>query len=281
MTPMIRTEDNPADPGEGSQTACPQIELRNVSFAYPEAEPALLDLSLTIEEGDKAVLLGVNGSGKSTLLRLMNGLLFPASGSIRYRGEELSSRRLRNRDWARRFRSEVVLLFQNPDAMLFNPTVHDEIAFGLRQLRVGEVNEQVRRWADRLEITSQLDQPPFRLSGGEKQKVCLAALLALEPSILLLDEPTANLDPRSTGWLVDFLDELEVTIVTTTHNLGLAGELGERTLVLGEDHRLVFDGAIEDLLEDDARLQAANLVHVHRHRHRGVSHRHAHAHDWS
>jgi cobalt/nickel transport system ATP-binding protein len=131
----------------------------------------------------------------------------------------------------------------------------------------------------RLGVEAHLKRPPFQLSGGEKQKVCLAALLALEPQVLLLDEPTANLDPRSTGWLVDFLQDLSVTSVATTHNLSLAGELGDRVLVLSEAHRLIFDGRMEDLLGDEEKLLAANLVHSHRHgRPRD---KRLHLHDWS
>ena len=109
---------------------------------------------------------------------------------------------------------------------------------------------------------------------------CLAALLALEPRVLLLDEPVAALDPRSTGWLVDFLAALPVTLLTTTHNLSLAPELGSRALVLGEDHRLIHDGPVQALLGNMALLAAANLVHTHRHRHGSVEHRHNHVHDW-
>jgi cobalt/nickel transport system ATP-binding protein len=164
--------------------------------------------------------------------------------------------------------------------MLFNPTVYDEIAYGLRQLgEARDIDGVVREWAVRLGVEPHLKRPPFQLSGGEKQKVCLAALLCLEPRVLLLDEPTANLDPRSTGWLVDFLQDLSVTSVATTHNLSLAGELGDRVLVLSEKHQLIFDGRVEELLGDEDKLLAANLVH--RHRSGGSRERRLHVHDWS
>jgi cobalt/nickel transport system ATP-binding protein len=128
-------------------------------------------------------------------------------------------------------------------------------------------------------VEPHLKRPPFQLSGGEKQKVCLASLLALQPRVLLLDEPTANLDPRSTGWLVDFLQDLSVTSLATTHNLSLAAELGDRVLVLSEAHELIFDGRMEELLGDEEKLLAANLMHSHR---RGHSReRRPHVHDWS
>jgi cobalt/nickel transport system ATP-binding protein len=254
------------------------LELERVSFRYPESEPALREVSLKIAAGEKVVLLGANGSGKTTLLRILNGLIFPQEGVYRYGSDPVTERRLKDRRWSRRFRKEVVLLFQHPEAMLFNPTVYDEIAYGLRQLgNDDDLEATVRRWAVRLGVEAHLKRPPFQLSGGEKQKVCLAALLALEPRVLLLDEPTANLDPRSTGWLVDFLHDLTVTSLATTHNLSLAGELGERVLVLSEGHELIFDGRMEDLLGDEEKLLAANLVH----RHRGAGKRRFHVHDWS
>ncbi len=257
------------------------IEVEHISYRYPDSEPVLKDVSFTIKETEKVVLLGANGCGKTTLLRILNGLIFPQEGSCCYQGAPVTKQRLRDKGWSRRFRKEVVLLFQRPEAMLFNPTVYDEIAYGLRQLGADDLDARVRHWAEQLGLEPHLKRPPFQLSGGEKQKVCLASLLALDPRVLLLDEPTANLDPRSTGWLIDFFQELPVTSVATTHNLNLAGELGERILVLSEAHGLIFDGNIEDLLGDEEKLLAANLVHIHQHRHGLSPHRHPHRHDWS
>jgi cobalt/nickel transport system ATP-binding protein len=179
----------------------------------------------------------------------------------------------------RDFRRRVVFLFQNPDAMVFNPTVYDEIAYGVRQLGLDDTDDRVLRWARELGVAAFLDRPPFQLSGGEKQRVCLAALLALEPELMLLDEPTARLDPRSTGWLIDFLYDLDVTTLVTTHNLSLASELGERTLVLSESHELIYDGGLEPFLKDMDLLIRANLVH--RHKHGDNLGRGFHTHDWS
>jgi cobalt/nickel transport system ATP-binding protein len=255
------------------------IEVAGISHRYG-AKEVLADLSFRIHAGEKVVLLGCNGSGKSTLLKILDGLVAPSAGRFSYDGEDITPTRLKAAGLHRRFRGEVALLFQNPDAMLFNPTVYDEIAFGPRQLGLADLDARVRHWAAQVGVTTHLERPPFSLSGGEKQKVCLAALLALEPKVLLLDEPTAALDPRSTGWLVDFLSGLPVTTLTTTHNLSLAPELGQRALVLGEDHRLIYDGDIHGLLGDMKLLAAANLVHTHSHRHGGVEHRHSHVHDW-
>jgi cobalt/nickel transport system ATP-binding protein len=256
------------------------VEAEALCYRYRDGEPVLQGVGFRIAAGDKLVLLGSNGCGKTTLLKLLDGLLFPQRGQYRYDGEPVDAARLKDAGFSRRFRREVALLFQNPNTMLFNPTVYDEIAFGVRQLGLEQPDARVRHWAGVLGVARHLDSPPFRLSGGEKQKVCLASLLALEPKLLLLDEPAANLDPRSTGWLVDFLQSLPTTTLVTTHNLSLAPELGARALVLSEAHELIYDGAVEPLLSDKDTLLRANLVHAHRHRHAGLEHRHFHVHDW-
>lgn len=255
------------------------IEIIDLTHDYG-GKPALIELNLKVAAGEKVVLLGANGSGKSTLLKILDGLITPSHGLYRYKGESIDPQRLKDKALSRRFRREVALLFQNPDAMLFNPTVYDEIAFGPRQLEMTDVDARVRHWAGIMGLTDKLERLPFSLSGGEKQKLALAALLVVEPELLLLDEPVSALDPRTTGWLIDFLAELPITVITSTHNLSLAPELGHRALVLAEDHRLLHDGPIESFLVDADKLRAANLVHCHRHRHGALEHRHDHVHDW-
>jgi len=256
------------------------LEAVDVGYRHADGTEVLSGVDFRLDRGDKAVLLGANGTGKSTLLKILDGLVAPTTGVVRYDGRTVDRAALREPQFHQRFRREVVLLFQNPDTMLFNPTVFDEIAFGPRQLGLDGLEERVHHWAQVLRLTPLLARTPFGLSGGEKQRVCLAALLVLEPKVLLLDEPTANMDPRSTGWLIDFLADLDQTTLVTTHNLSLAGELGSRCLVLGEDHRPIFDGAIREFLGDRDKLIAANLVHSHRHRHGGEEHAHYHIHDW-
>lgn len=256
------------------------IELQGVRFAWPEGERCLDGVDLGLEAGDKVVLLGGNGSGKSTLLKLMNGLVFPSAGEVRFAGRALSRAAFRDRDWSREFRRRCVLLFQHPEAMLFNPTVREEIAYGPGKLGLPDVDGRVARWIAELGLGPLADLPPYRLSGGEKQKVALAALLALEPDLLLLDEPMANLDPRSSGWLVDFLAATPAAVVVSTHNLTMAAELARRCVILTRDGRIAFDGPVEAALGDLDLLDAAGLVHRHRHRHGAVVHSHAHVHDW-
>lgn len=257
------------------------IVLDHLSHAFDD-RPTLRDVSCAIAAGEKVVLLGSNGCGKSTLLKILAGLLPPAAGSVRYEDHPVSPAALRSGEFRRRFRREVGLLFQNPDSMLFNTTVHEEIAFGPRRHGLPDADDRARHWAREVGVDRLLDKAPWTLSAGQKQLVCLAALLVLEPRLLLLDEPTSSLDPRSTGWLVDFLQDLPQTLVVATHNLSLAGELGRRCLVLGEDHGLLYDGDVLALRTDSDVLLRANLVHTHRHRHqRGdVEHRHYHTHDW-
>jgi cobalt/nickel transport system ATP-binding protein len=252
--------------------------LDAVSVEYPDGRTALTELSLQIAAGERLVLLGANGCGKTTLLKLLDGLVLPSRGSMWFDGRTLDAGRLKEREFSRDFRRRVVLMFQHPEAMLFNPTVEEEIGFGLRHLPEGEARERVRHWAGFMRLEKHLGEHPSQLSGGEKQRLCLACLLALEPEVLLLDEPTANLDPRTVGWLIDWLGERSITTVVATHHMALAPELGSRAVILSEVHRVAFDGPVGDALADLDMLLENNLAHRHRHRHGGVVHEHVHGH---
>ena len=239
------------------------------------------EVRFAVAPGERVVLLGVNGCGKTTLLKALDGLVAPSAGRIDYQGEPLTLRRLDEAGFRRRFRGEVALLFQNVDAMLFNPTVADEIAFGPRQLGLDDVAGRVARWAWQFDVERLLDRPPFELSGGEKKRVALAALLAVGPKVLLLDEPTANLDPASGARLVDLLEGLHgVTVVTATHNLTVAEELGSRAMLLAPGRAgLLFDGPTTALVGDERLLVESGLAHRHAHHHGGAGHEHFHVHD--
>ena len=256
------------------------IELAGIGYEYAAGVPALVDLDLAVREGEKVVLLGSNGCGKTTLLKIVDGLLFPSNGTYRYEGMEVTRQALRSGPFQRRFRREVGHLFQNPDAMLFNATVLDEISFGPRQLGLADGEERARSWAERFGLADRLDRLPFELSAGEKKRVCLASLLVLEPRLLLLDEPTSHLDPRSAAMLVELLQETPATVLVSTHTLSLAEELGERAVVLSEDHRAIHDGPTSRIRENRGLLIRANLIHLHSHRHGPREHRHYHEHDW-
>jgi cobalt/nickel transport system ATP-binding protein len=255
------------------------IEVEGLSHAFG-GHTALRDVGFGAEPGERLVLLGCNGSGKSTLLAIMDGLFDADAGSVRYRGERVCGAALRDDGFRMRFRREVGLVFQNAGTMLFHATVADELAFGPRQLGLDDPEARAGAWAERVGITVLMDRPPYRLSEGEQKKVALAAVLSVEPRLVLLDEPTAGLDPRSTGWLVDFLHDLDATVITATHTLSLARELGDRCLVLGEDHTLLHDGDVPGPDRHLDLLRRANLVHSHRHAHDGHEHSHDHVHDW-
>ncbi len=256
------------------------FELEALSVSLRDRE-VLKNLCFTVRQGERVVLLGVNGCGKTTLLKVLDGLLAPSEGLVRYRGRPLDARALDEPAFRKTFRCEVAFLFQNVDAMLFNPSVADEIAFGPRQLGLADTDARVARWAETFRVSALLECPPFELSGGEKKRIALASILALEPKVLLLDEPTASLDPASAGQLVDFLAELAgVTVITATHNLTVAEELGARAILLapGRDG-LAFDGPTAELLSNEQLLVESGLAHRHIHRHGGAEHVHFHVHD--
>lgn len=272
----------------GRVTGSPAFELRNVTYRYEApngAVPpaALTEVSLSIERGERVALLGANGSGKSTLLRLLDGLYFAQSGEIAFDGRKLEPSALDDDAFAFDFRRRVGLVFQDADVQLFNPTVLDEVAFGPLQLRwpPERVLERVEETLRVMEIAHLRGRPPHRLSGGEKKRVALASVLVLEPEILLLDEPTAGLDPRSESQIIDLLigwGQGARTVITATHDLGLVEDIAGRAVIL-EGGRVTADGDPAALLRDTALLARANLLHAHRNRHAGgLSHTHPHGH---
>jgi cobalt/nickel transport system ATP-binding protein len=258
------------------------FQLLDVSFKY-ETVPAIDGVSLDIEAGKRVALLGANGSGKSTLLRLLDALSFPAVGSISFQGQPLAEDRFADDQFAFDFHRRVGLVFQNPDVQLFNPTVFDEVAFGPLQLRwsKNEIVERVNAVLDSMEIAHLKDRPPHRLSGGEKKRVALASVLVLDPEVLLLDEPTGALDPRSQSQIIDLLigwGQGGKTVITATHDLGLVEDIADHCIIL-QAGKVAAEGNPVALLADQALLQRANLVHAHRHRHgAGITHSHPHTH---
>ncbi len=261
----------------------PLLELDSAWYGYADDIPALAGISLAVSPGERVAILGANGCGKTTLLKILAGLLFAQRGVYRAFGRDIGERLLTRDRFGMFFRKEVGVLFQNVDAQLFNATVEDEIAFG--PLQLGEPPDAVRRTVreslDRFDLQHLAARPPFALSGGEKKKVALAAVLAVDPQVLLLDEPTAGLDPRSSRILVDLILEAQdrgKTVVTSTNDLHIVSEIAGRVVVLGEDRRIAAAGSPETILRDGSVLQAANLIHRHRHVHHGVWHEHEHQH---
>src|SRR5438477_8120583 len=222
-----------------------------------------------VQRGERVALLGANGSGKSTLLRLLDGLHFPEAGEVLFCGAPLTEERLQDDEFAFGFRQRVGLVFQNPDVQLFNPTVFDEIAFGPLQLRwpKQQIRDRVAAALEQLEIPHLKDRPPHRLSGGEKKRVALASVLVLDPEVLLLDEPTAALDPKSHGKIIDFLASWSggpKTIVTATHDLDSLEDIADRCYVLLEG-TMAAEGTPREVLANARLLERTGLVHAHRH----------------
>jgi len=262
--------------------AVPIFEVRDVTFRYHKLA-ALNGLTLVISPGKRVALLGANGSGKSTLLRILDGLAYPESGSVRFDGEPLTEERLQDAECSYQFRRRVGMVFQNPDVQLFSPTVFDEVAFG--PLQLGWPKEEVRRAVGRMlevmKIASLKDRSPHHLSTGEKKRVTLASVLVLDPEVLLLDEPTAALDPKSASQMVDFLVGWRggaKTVITTTHQLDIVEDIADYCYVF-ETGRVVGEGTPAEILLDTDLLERTNLIHVHRHVHAsGEVHSHTHVH---
>lgn len=262
-------------------SSAPLFQLRNLRYSYGPHR-ALQDITLGVQPGSRIALLGANGSGKSTLLRLLNWLYTPESGSIHYKGTQIDEERLQDERFVMEFRRSVALLFQDPDVQLFNPTVFDEVAFG--PLQLGWPNEQIRTKVEQilayLNISPLRDRAPYRLSGGEKKRVALASILVLQPDVLLLDEPTAALDPRSQGQFVHLLQGLDKgrTVITATHDLDIVEDVADYCYVL-ENGAVIANGTPAEILGDTSLLQRANLIYAHQHTHgSGEPHFHPHIH---
>ncbi|WP_102226529.1 energy-coupling factor ABC transporter ATP-binding protein [Acidimangrovimonas sediminis] len=256
-------------------------DLEALRFTYRDTT-ALDGLTLGIRAGERVALLGPNGSGKSTLLRLMCALSFATGGTARAFGAPLTEAQFADPARNHAFRRRVGLVFQSPDVQLFNPTVFDEIAFG--PLQMGWTAEETRARVEEALAAHDLgplrDRPPHRLSGGEKKRVALASVLVTGPEVLLLDEPTAALDPANRDALVHRLGSPELagkTIVTATHELDIVPAIADRAVVMVAG-KVIADGRPADLLADHDLLRRAGLTHVHRHTHDGREHAHHHVH---
>jgi cobalt/nickel transport system ATP-binding protein len=259
------------------------FEIKDVTYSYSARFKALNAVTLRINAGERLALLGANGSGKSTLLMVLAGLLFPDAGLVRFSGNELTEERLAAPEAQKSFRSRVGIVFQNSDVQLFNSNVRDELLFGLLQLGLPgrDIEPGLENYISLMDIGHLLDRHPQNLSVGEKKRVAIAAVLAMEPQVLLLDEPTAGLDPRTSRHLIDAISvfsEEHRTVITATQDIHIVPEIADRIIVMGEDKRIVRDGPAEEILKDTAFLEAHNLIHAHAHRHKDTVHVHPHEH---
>ena len=257
--------------------------LSGVGHEYRAGATALSAIDLVVGCGQHVAIVGANGSGKSTLLKMLDGLVFPTSGTVTAFGAPLTENALEDAAFRREFRARVGFVFQEADVQLFCADALDELAFGPLQLGLPreEVERRVHDVAGQLRVEKLLDRPPYTLSGGEKKRVAIASVLTMQPRVLLLDEPTSALDPRSQVWLLDVLEDWKRegrTVVMATHDLSAAAESADRIVVLSEDHTVAADGTPEEVLAERDLLLSVNLIHEHTHRHASTAHRHAHAH---
>jgi cobalt transport protein ATP-binding subunit len=229
------------------------IEVRGLSFAYPDGSQALRGVDLHISPGEKVALVGPNGAGKSTLILHLNGIL-RGHGDVRVCGLPVEDKNLG------RIRASVGLVFQDPDDQLFSPSVGEDVAFGpiYMGLTEGEVGRRVEHALTSVGMPESAARVPHHLSGGEKKRIAIATVLAMEPEILVLDEPTAGLDPRGRRGLIRLLAELPQTMLVSTHDLRMVQELFSRTVVLDQG-QVVADGPTAELMADAALLAAHGL----------------------
>ncbi|MBE2269947.1 MAG: ABC transporter ATP-binding protein [Anaerolinea sp.] len=234
------------------------IQIDHVSYTYPDGTAALTDISLRVERGEKVGLVGANGAGKSTLLLLLNGVLRTPRGAITIADLPLTERTLGQ------IRARVGLVFQNPDDQLFSTTVEQDVAFG--PIHMGLPEDEVRRRVsaslERVGLAGMGKRIPYHLSGGEKKRAALATVLAMQPDLLVLDEPTAGLDPRGRRELIALLETFrDQTLLISTHDMRLVHHLCSRLIVL-DSGRIAADGRAADLLCDAALMERHGLEAV-------------------
>lgn len=229
------------------------IEIENLSFAYPDGHQALWHISLIIRPGERVALVGPNGAGKSTLILHLNGIL-AGQGTVRVCGLPVTKENLG------RLRALVGLVFQSPDDQLFSPTVYEDVAFGpiYQGLPQPEVKARVDQALAAVGMGLYANRVSHHLSAGEKKRIAIATVLSMKPEVLVLDEPTAGLDPRARRSLINLLQELPLTMLASTHDLLMVREMFPRMVILDEGS-VVADGPTHELLGDEALLKAHGL----------------------
>jgi cobalt/nickel transport system ATP-binding protein len=232
----------------------PALRLRRLSYAYPDGHQALFGVDLEVAAGERVAVLGPNGAGKTTLVLHLNGILRPGAGSVEVGGVEVGPATVKE------VRRRVGIVFQDPDDQLFMPTVDQDVAFGPANLglRGDALRERVDAALATVGMEGVAGRPPHHLSFGQRRRVAVATVLAMGPDVLVLDEPSSNLDPASRRELADVVRSLDLTVLIVTHDLPYALELCPRAVVMNEG-RVVADGPTAELLADDALLAANRL----------------------
>ncbi|MBD5272780.1 MAG: ABC transporter ATP-binding protein [Bacteroides sp.] len=230
------------------------VRYTNVGYRYEDGTQALKSVSFEVTHGERVALLGLNGSGKSTLLLMTDALLLPSSGEVNVGDIPVGKKT------AETIRRSVGFVFQNPDDMLFMPTIYDDVAFGPRNMNLPEeeVNRRVNKALEEVGLRGVEKKASFQLSGGQRRSAAIACVLAMEPDILLLDEPSANLDARARRGLIEILKRFRHTIILATHDFDMARELCERSVILA-DGVVAADGPTRVLLDDDEIMEKTGL----------------------
>ncbi|PKO05184.1 MAG: cobalt ABC transporter ATP-binding protein [Chloroflexi bacterium HGW-Chloroflexi-3] len=230
------------------------IVIQNLSFTYPDGKPALRDINLQVQPGEKIGIVGPNGAGKSTLMYHLNGV-FTGQGKLFISGLELIKNNFPH------IRSLVGLVFQNPDDQLFSPTVFEDVAYGpyYQGLEQSIVKDRVQQALKAVQMSDFIDRNPYHLSTGEKKRVAIATVLSMQPEILVFDEPTAGLDPRARRELIELLFELPQTMLIATHDLALIKQLAPRTVLLSKG-RIVADGPTNAIFGNETLLKENGLI---------------------
>lgn len=232
----------------------PSLDVRGLAYAYPDGHQALFGVDLSVGRGERVALLGPNGAGKTTLVLHLNGILDAGAGTVAVAGLPVEKRNLAE------IRRRVGIVFQDPDDQLFMPTVREDVAFGpaAAGLRGPELEARVLAALAQVGMAEFAGRPPHHLSFGQRRRVAVATVLAMEPEILVLDEPSSNLDPASRRELADILRSLDITVLMVTHDLPYALELCPRAVILS-DGAIVADGPTHELLGDEALMGAHRL----------------------
>lgn len=239
----------------------PLLELQNVTFSYPEAAPALRQVSLAVYPGERIAVLGNNGAGKSTFFLICNGILRPQSGNLFFQGQAVSPKYAKKQ--VMELRQNVGIVFQEADNQIIASTVESEVSFGPLNLGLplAEVQQQVDKALADMNLLAYRDRAPQNLSGGEKKRVSIADILAMHPQIILLDEPTASLDPQNTILLEQTLNQLSqagITLLVSTHDIDFACRFAERAVVFSTGE-IIADGPVSEVLNDDQIIAQAGL----------------------
>jgi len=230
----------------------PVIEARGLTHEYPDGTTAIRDVTVSIDEGERVAVIGANGSGKSTLQLVLGGLVEPTAGTVTYFDETADAEAVRDR---------LGVLLQDPDDYLFNTTVREDLEYGPAQLGMSReaATQRVTDVAAKLGLKALLDRPPFRLSGGEKQRAAVASVLAFDPDVLLLDEPFGAVDAHYRDRILKLVTDHEGTVVLFTPSLDVVADVVDRVIVVGPDGSIAADGSVRDVLTDGTLLRENGL----------------------